>query len=142
MVACEKGLVLDDIACHACIGFTVQGTLVALGLCTNKPVDPAIHVLRALDLEKYFQVVLGGDSLPERKPHARPLLKVAEDLGAERFLFVGDSEVDADTAVNAKVDFALYTEGYRKSDVSEIPHRYPFDDYVKLAKIAQQWAAL
>ena len=41
----------------------------SLGLCTNKPETPARHVLRAFGLDAFFDVVVGGDTLPERKPH-------------------------------------------------------------------------
>lgn len=42
---------------------------IKMACVTNKPVKLAQGLLDALELSSYFQVVLGGDSLPERKPH-------------------------------------------------------------------------
>jgi phosphoglycolate phosphatase len=85
-----------------------------LGLCTNKPERPTRHVLRAFGLDEFFPVVIGGDSLPVRKPDPAPLRAVARMLDAEPVVFVGDSEVDAETAAAADVPFLLFTEGYRR----------------------------
>ncbi|PSL21829.1 phosphoglycolate phosphatase [Shimia abyssi] len=110
---------------------------VRLGLCTNKPHGAAVHLLEALELADHFEVILGGDSLAERKPHAMPLLHCIDALGSGAVLYVGDSEVDAATAVNAKVDFALFTEGYRKSPAKDIPHKVLFADFAELPEIVR-----
>ncbi|HAW34193.1 MAG TPA: hypothetical protein DCX19_06185, partial [Alphaproteobacteria bacterium] len=39
-----------------------------LAVCTNKPHEPTLAILKKLDLEKYFDVVLDADALPVRKP--------------------------------------------------------------------------
>ena len=41
----------------------------------------AVKLLEALGLTDYFSLVLGGDSLPEKKPSPTPLLHAAEVLG-------------------------------------------------------------
>lgn len=106
-----------------------------LGLCTNKPLSPTKVVLRHFDLLPLFDVVIGGDSLPVRKPDPGPLNTVFLEIG-QRGLFVGDSEVDAETAQRAAVPFALYTEGYRKTPVSELYHSRSFQDFADLPAIA------
>ena len=103
-----------------------------LGLCTNKPERPARALLAHLDLARFFPVVVGGDSLAERKPHPAPLLQVVAGLGAGAAVFVGDSEVDAETAAAAGLPFALFTEGYRKAPVAALPHAFAFDDWSRL----------
>ena len=103
----------------------------ALGLCTNKALAPTQEILRALDLERYFGVVIGGDSMPEKKPDPAPLLAAFGALGPA-VLYVGDSEVDAETAAAAGLPFYLFTEGYRKSPVSALPHRAGFSDFAAL----------
>lgn len=100
----------------------------AIGLCTNKALAPTLEILKALDLAQYFDHVTGGDSLPQKKPDPAPLHACFAALG-EPLLYVGDSEVDAETAVNAGVDFALFTEGYRKSPLDQMPHQYAFADF-------------
>ncbi len=107
----------------------------ALGVCTNKPQAPTNDILDAYDLSQFFGAVIGGDALPSRKPDPAPLHKTFADLGASRMLYVGDSEVDAETAQRAEVPFALFTEGYRKTPVAELPHSYTFDDYAQLEPI-------
>lgn len=104
----------------------------ALGLCTNKPKGPAHAVLAHLGLDGYFPVIIGGDSLTVRKPDPAPLQATAAALGARDMVFVGDSEVDAETAARAGVPFVLYTEGYRKGPVERITHDRAFSDFTDL----------
>lgn len=99
----------------------------ALGVCTNKPAEPARAVLRHLGLLDRFGVVVGGDSLPVTKPDPAPLRATLEALPPGEAVFVGDSEVDAATAEAAGVPFLLFTEGYRKSPVAALPHAAAFD---------------
>ncbi|MGR3502839.1 phosphoglycolate phosphatase [Pseudaestuariivita sp.] len=105
------------------------GTAHRLGICTNKPKAPTYAVLAHLGLAPHFKVVLGGDSLPQRKPDPAPLRAAFDALGAGPCIYVGDSEVDAETARRAGVPFLLFTHGYRKSEVSAIPHTAAFDDW-------------
>ena len=109
----------------------------ALGLCTNKPVMPARAVLAHLGLDAHFPVVIGGDSLTVRKPDPASLRAVAAGLGARDVVYVGDSEVDAETAERAGVPFALYTEGYRKGPVDGIPHARAFADFGDLPGLVE-----
>ena len=107
----------------------------AMAVCTNKPHGPAVHLLCQMGLDGFFNVVIGGDSLPTRKPDPLMLLETARALGATAFLYVGDSEIDADTAENAAAEFALFTKGYRKLSVAQIPHLYAFGDFAQLPAI-------
>jgi len=102
---------------------------IRLGLCTNKPAAPTRVVLEAHQWGKMFHTVMSGDDLAERKPHPRPLLKVIEELGGHDAVYIGDSEVDAETAAAAGVPFALFTEGYRKTPVSAIKADAVFDHH-------------
>jgi phosphoglycolate phosphatase len=78
-----------------------------LGIVTNKPAMFLDPIVQGLGWGDRFGVVVGGDSLPERKPHPAPLLHALERLGAtrDRALYVGDSEVDRETAAAAGVRF-------------------------------------
>lgn len=110
-----------------------------LGICTNKPEEPARHVLEALGLSAHFDTVLGGDSLNTRKPdpaHLRASFDAVRAAGPQ--LFVGDSEVDAETAQRAQVPFLLFTEGYRKSPVAEIPHAANYDHFSRLPTLVRE----
>lgn len=102
-----------------------------LVLCTNKPESPTKFVLEHFDLAPFFDVMVGGDTLPVRKPDPALLIAAFGDLPGPR-LFVGDSEVDAATAEAAGVPFLLFTEGYRKSEPEEIPHAARFERFSAL----------
>ena len=103
-----------------------------MALCTNKPVQPARAILEALGLAPYFPILVGGDSLPNLKPNPAPLLHAIAQCAAARALFIGDSEVDAETARAAQVPFILFTEGYRKSPVAALNPAASFSDYARL----------
>lgn len=108
----------------------------SLGLCTNKPEAPARHILRELALEPYFDAVIGGDTLDTRKPDPSHLLATFDRLGRHSArIFVGDSEVDAETAQRANVPFLLFSPGYRKSPLEQIPHDAAFDDFHALPQL-------
>ena len=104
----------------------------ALGICTNKPEAATRAVLAHLGLLAPFTVIVGGDSLPVRKPDPAPLHLAVSRLGQQKAIFVGDSEVDAETAEAAGLPFLLFTEGYRKTPVGELPQDGRFSDYAEL----------
>ena len=106
-----------------------------LGVCTNKPEEPARLVLKLLGLEGYFDTVVGGDSLEQKKPHPAPLNLAFDKLGAGGRLYVGDSEVDAEVALAAGVQFAIYSQGYRKRAIEGLPHDFRFDHFDGLGPI-------
>ncbi|WP_127115229.1 phosphoglycolate phosphatase [Shimia sediminis] len=116
---------------------SLQGAGYAMGVCSNKPHGPAVHLLCEMGLDGYFTTVIGGDSLPTRKPAPEMLQATLAGLGGGAALYVGDSEVDAETAVNAGVGFALFTRGYRKRPVAEIAHDYAFDEFCHLPDIVR-----
>jgi phosphoglycolate phosphatase len=108
-----------------------------LVLCTNKPERPTKFVLDHFDLASFFDVVVGGDTLPQRKPDPLPLLAAFGDVSGPR-LFVGDSDIDAATAQAAEVPFLLFTEGYLKSEPEEIPHAARFERFSSLPGLVQK----
>ncbi len=108
------------------------GMNLALGICTNKPAGPALAVLQHLDLARFFTVIVGGDGPDGSKPDPAPLLAVRAQMNARDIVYVGDSEVDAETAERAGVPFALFTEGYRKTPVERLPHTVAFAKFSDL----------
>ena len=94
----------------------LQAKGLPLGLVTNKPTPFVAPLLEALDIAKYFSVVIGGDDVQNKKPHPDPLLLVAERMGIapQQMLFVGDSRNDIQAAKAAQVDHFVRTlpDGY------------------------------
>jgi phosphoglycolate phosphatase len=113
-----------------------------LGLCTNKPERATLAVMRHMDLEPMFDAVMAGGMIDSRKPEPDMLLKTIASLGGGPTLYVGDSEIDAETARRAVVQFALFSEGYRKMPIEEIHHDWLFDDFGALGHIVTKAMAV
>lgn len=113
-----------------------------LAVCTNKPISPARAVLEHVGLLDLFDHVQGGDMLPVKKPDPAPLHAVMEALGADTgsTLYIGDSETDAETAHRAQLPFLIYTEGYRKTPISALPHDVAFSDWSELPGLIARMA--
>ena len=109
-----------------------------LGICTNKPLKPALKILKHLKLDHFFKCVTGGDNPLARKPDPRPLFKTSESVGDGPCIYVGDSEVDAETAKRANVPFLLFSEGYRKTPVENIPHTFQFSSFKELPELIEK----
>ncbi|PHV13138.1 phosphoglycolate phosphatase [Chitinimonas sp. BJB300] len=91
-----------------------------LAVITNKPYRFSLPILEKTGLAPYFSMVLGGDSLTEKKPHPLPLLHACQQFGCQpaELLMVGDSHFDRDAAVNAGSPCLLLTYGY--DDISSL----------------------
>ena len=89
------------------------GLLKSLGIplvvITNKNEILAAELLKKLNLDGYFSLVLGGDSLTEKKPSPLPLQHAAEVLGIDvaNMLMVGDSKNDIIAAKATKPDLLI-----------------------------------
>lgn len=71
-----------------------------LACVTNKPIAFALPLLEKTGLRSYFEIVYGGDSLPQKKPDPYPLLKVCDDFALQppQVVAIGDSSNDAQAA--------------------------------------------
>lgn len=76
-----------------------------LACVTNKEMRHTGAVLVATPLDGFFDLVVGGDSLAQKKPHASVLRHVLALIGvsAARAAHVGDSTTDVQAAHNAGV---------------------------------------
>ena len=74
-----------------------------IALVTNKAERYTHPLLQELGAAEVFALLVCGDTLPEKKPSAAPLLHVCEKFGIEpsELLMIGDSVNDALTARNA-----------------------------------------
>jgi len=117
----------------------LRGLGLPIGLCTNKPEGPTRALLSEMGWSDLFLVIVGGDTLAVRKPDPAPLLEAMSRIGGGA-VFVGDSEVDAETAERAGVPFLLFTGGYRKSPVAALPHLAAFDLWAELPGLLERVA--
>jgi len=85
-----------------------------LAVVSNKPEAFSRRILEGLGLAGHFREVIGGDTLPVRKPDPGVLEELARRLALAPadFLLVGDSSVDAATARAAGCRFAFVTWGF------------------------------
>ncbi len=85
----------------------------ALGLLSNKGEALCRRILDALGLARHLREIVGGDTLPTRKPNPGGLFLLADRFGvtADSLLLVGDSDTDARTAQAAGCPFALSVWG-------------------------------
>ena len=73
-------------------------------------------LLQHLGIAGFFAHIIGGDSLPQRKPAAGPLLHVAGLLQqpVADCLMIGDSGTDLGAANNAGMPIVLVRYGYSR----------------------------
>jgi phosphoglycolate phosphatase len=93
-----------------------------LAVCTNKPMHATRAVLQGLDLDRCFDMVLGGDSLPVRKPDPTPLLAILERLGGGRqgAAMVGDHRNDVAAAHGAGLPAVFARYGYGEASLGRL----------------------
>ena len=83
-----------------------------LGVLTNKAHTATIPLC-----EKYFSgvfdIVLGQTESFPTKPHSAGMEYIKSQLGADKMIYVGDSEVDIQTAKNASVPCVSVSWGFK-----------------------------
>ena len=104
------------------------------GIVTNKPEYLAREIVPQLRWHDRCAVLVGGDTLAERKPHPLPLLHAAGALGiAPRdCVYVGDDERDIRAARAAGMPSIAALWGYRLHD--DVPETWQADAIVELPR--------
>lgn len=89
---------------------------VPMAVVTNKADAFTRPLLAATGLLSYFSSVVSGDTLPWKKPDARPLLHACDALHVEpaQVLFVGDSIHDVEAARGAGCEVWCVPYGYNE----------------------------
>jgi phosphoglycolate phosphatase len=85
-----------------------------LGCVTNKASQFTLPLLEDLGVKDRFEIIVCGDTLPEKKPHPMPLLHAAEFFGIkpEKALMLGDSMSDVKAARAAGFQIICMSYGY------------------------------
>jgi phosphoglycolate phosphatase len=94
--------------------FKAMGVHVAC--ITNKAERFTVPLLKDTGLFAFFELVLSGDSLPERKPSPLPLLHASQYFGVEpaELLLIGDSLNDTQAARAAGCPVFCVPYGYNR----------------------------
>ena len=114
---------------------------ISMAVCTNKQERLAVDLLKKLDLFKFFEYVAGSDTFEFNKPDPRHLTDVVEIIGGDlkKTMMIGDSEVDAMSAYNAKLPFVLVKDGYTEKTEKEIKHDELISNFVNFEKIIEKY---
>jgi len=132
---------------HSVLYPNVKETLTALkaagfklAIVTNKPMVQTTPVLELAGISEFFEVVLGGDSLAEKKPNPLPLLHCLEhyQLTAADALMVGDSKNDIIAAQAANFTSFGLTYGYNYGiPISDSNPDFVADDISELLTVVK-----
>ena len=123
----------------------VPGMLTALkqegyriAVCTNKREDIAVPYVAGLGITAHLDAVVGGASGRRLKPDPELCHLALErlDARAHQAIFVGDSEIDAETALAAGIAFVLVTFGYPHGDITLIKADARLDGFDALPSVA------
>jgi phosphoglycolate phosphatase len=84
------------------------------GIVTNKPEWLTHPLLAQLGLAARAAVIIGGDTLAQRKPHPQPLLEAARRIGVDcrQCVYVGDDERDIVAGRAAQMKTLVAAWGY------------------------------
>jgi len=103
---------------------------------SNKRESLSKKVLDGIGILHHFDIVLGSDSVPERKPSPVPVFEVLKRLGIreDEAIMIGDSNYDIETAKAAGVKVIAVTYGFRPKEVLKDAD-YMIDDFRELLQI-------
>lgn len=107
---------------------------------TNKPYEFTASVLDGLGLSPYFDVVIGGDCLSERKPSPLMLYEAARRLGVcePKCLMIGDSRVDVEAGRAANMKTCGYIPGFRgRTELVEAGVDYVIERFSELCALVE-----
>src|SRR5258708_16839595 len=88
-----------------CLLSTAQMRGLQLTILTNKPEAPSRAIVSGLGLAHFFTEIVGGDTLPTKKPDPLGVIYLQRQTGValSETLLIGDARVDYDPGVAAGV---------------------------------------
>jgi phosphoglycolate phosphatase len=118
----------------------MRGAGLRLACVTNKAMAFSAPLLEATGLARYLDLVIGGDSLPSKKPDPGPLLHVAGrfSVAPAGLLVIGDSDNDSCAGRAAGCPVILVSYGYTGGrDVRELDADAIVNDLVEASSLIQ-----
>lgn len=115
----------------------LKGRGYQLAVCTNKPIDLTLDLLRALELAPFFSAATGGDSVRTRKPDPGHFIATLDLIGAQptAAVMVGDSANDVAVARAAGVPAVVVSYGYSSVAPAELGADVLIDAFADLLKL-------
>ncbi len=112
----------------------------AVTICTNKPEGLAETLLTRLGIRDAFDVLIGADTLPTRKPDAAPLLAAITRAGGDpaQSVLIGDTITDRDAGKNANVPVILVGFGPTGRAVADLNPAAILDHYRDLPDLVAE----
>ena len=115
-----------------------------LGCVTNKAAQFTLPLLRDLGVHDHFEIIISGDTLPQKKPDPAPLLHAARFFGVEpeQALMIGDSVSDVKAARAAGFQIVCMSYGYNHgADIRDFHPDAVIDSMVEIRELLQEQAA-
>ncbi len=113
---------------------------IKLAVLTNKAQSFAVPLLGYMGIASFFDLILGGEILKERKPDPTPVRFIMDKFNAtpQDTVMVGDSVNDFLAGQNAGTCVVAFTFGYNRGlDVRDSKPDYVFDSYKQLLDLIQ-----
>lgn len=91
-----------------------------VAVITNKYEEISKRILKHFQILDLVDIVVGADTLPEKKPSPLPVFYALEKIGQkkEESMIIGDSETDILTGKNASIHTCLVLHGYGNKDLA------------------------
>jgi len=115
-----------------------QAARMPLAVVTNKAARFTVPLLAQQRLDGFFDLVICGDTLPQRKPHPEPLLHAAKHFGIApgELLMVGDSINDVEAALAAGCPMIGVPYGYNEGrPIQQTPCPLILPDLLAVAEL-------
>lgn len=120
--------------------FALRKARIKMGIATQKVEKITFGIIDQLQIREFFPVVIGPESVQNRKPHPESLLLILDRLGsrAEHALMVGDTPADIQAGKAAGVGTVAVGYGYGgKEELSDTKPDYMIDCLVDLLDIIE-----
>ncbi|AAZ25705.1 phosphoglycolate phosphatase [Colwellia psychrerythraea] len=129
---CIESVLYDDVQ-EGLLSLKAAGF--RLAIITNKPAIFIQPILTGLGIDNLFELLIGGDTLADKKPHPAPLHYAMKQLNvvAEQCVMIGDSKNDILAAKAANIDSVGLTYGYNYGeDINQYGPQWCFDTFNEL----------
>ena len=119
-----------------------QAANIKMAVITNKRESLAAKLLFRLNIHHYFELLIGGDTLAQRKPDALPITTAIEKLASSKdhAIMLGDSEADTASARAAGVKSICVSFGYRRVSLDQLEADAIIDSFSELPDAIEKLA--